>query len=52
MVVVTHEIDFAKAVADRIIFMDNGIIVEEGTPQEVIDNPKNDRTKAFLKKLS
>lgn len=52
MVVVTHEIDFAKAVADRIIFMDNGIIVEEGTPQEVIDNPKNERTKAFLKKLS
>lgn len=52
MVVVTHEIDFAKAIADRIIFMDNGIIVEEGTPQEVIDNPKNERTKAFLKKLS
>ena len=52
MVVVTHEIDFAKAVADRIIFMDNGIIVEEGTPQDVIDNPKNERTKAFLKKLS
>ena len=52
MVVVTHKIDFAKAVADRIIFMDNGIIVEEGTPQEVIDNPKNERTKAFLKKLS
>ena len=52
MVVVTHEIDFAKAVADRIIFMDNEIIVEEGTPQEVIDNPKNERTKAFLKKLS
>ena len=52
MVVVTHEIDFAKAVADRIIFMDDGIIVEEGTPQEVIDNPKNERTRAFLKKLS
>lgn len=52
MVVVTHEIDFAKAVADRVIFMDNGVIVEEGTPQEVIDNPKNERTKAFLKKLS
>lgn len=52
MVVVTHEIGFAKAVSDRVIFMDNGIIVEEGTPEEVIDNPKNERTKAFLNKLS
>lgn len=52
MVVVTHEIDFAKAVSDRVIFMDDGMIVEEGTPQDVIDNPKNERTKAFLKKLS
>lgn len=52
MIVVTHEIDFAKAVSDRIVFMDQGVIVEEGTPQEVIDNPKNERTKAFLKKLS
>lgn len=52
MVIVTHEIDFAKAVSDRVIFMDDGMIVEEGTPQDVIDNPKNERTKAFLKKLS
>lgn len=52
MVVVTHEIDFAKAVSDRVIFMDDGMVVEEGTPQDVIDNPKNERTKAFLKKLS
>lgn len=51
MVVVTHEINFAKVVSDRIIFMDNGVIVEEGTPAEVIDNPRNERTKAFLKKL-
>lgn len=51
MVVVTHEIDFAKAVSDRVIFMDGGMVVEQGTPQEVIDNPKNERTKAFLKKL-
>ncbi len=52
MMIVTHEIDFAKNVADRIIFMDNGVVAEEGTPEEVIDNPKNDRTKAFLSKLS
>ncbi len=52
MIIVTHEIDFARNVADRIIFMDNGIVAEEGTPEEVIDNPKNDRTKAFLSKLS
>lgn len=48
MVIVTHEIGFAKNVSDRIIFMDNGVIAEEGTPEEVIDNPKNERTKAFL----
>lgn len=51
MVVVTHEIDFARAVSDRIVFMDGGIIVEEGTPEEVIDHPKNERTRAFLKKI-
>jgi len=51
MVVVTHEIDFAKAVSDRVIFMDGGVVAEEGTPAEVIDNPKNERTRAFLKKL-
>ena len=48
MVIVTHEIGFAKNVSDKIIFMDNGVIAEEGTPQEVIDNPKHERTKAFL----
>lgn len=52
MVVVTHEIDFAGAVSDRVIFMDEGMVQEEGTPDEVISNPKNERTKAFLKKLS
>ena len=51
MVIVTHEIDFARSVSDKVIFMDGGVIVEEGTPEEVIDNPKNDRTKAFLRKL-
>ena len=51
MVIVTHEIDFARAVSDRVIFMDEGIIVEQGKPEEVIDNSKNERTKVFLKKL-
>lgn len=49
MVIVTHEIEFAKNVADRIIFMADGYIVEEGNAEEVIDNPKSERTKAFLK---
>ncbi|MDD6489083.1 MAG: amino acid ABC transporter ATP-binding protein [Clostridia bacterium] len=52
MVIVTHEIDFARAVSDRVIFMDGGVIVEQGKPSDVIDNPKNERTKSFLKKLS
>ena len=51
MVIVTHEIDFARAVSDRVVFMDEGVGVETGTPEEVIDHPKNERTKAFLKKL-
>lgn len=51
MVIVTHEIDFARAISDRVIFMDGGKVVEEGRPEEVIDNPKNERTKAFLQKL-
>ena len=52
MIIVTHEIEFAKNVADRIIFMDNGVIAEDGTPQEVIDNPKNERTQLFLNKFN
>lgn len=48
MMVVTHEMGFAREVADRVIYMDDGIIVEQGTPEEVFDNPKNERTKAFL----
>lgn len=52
MVIVTHEIDFARAVSDRVIFMDGGLIVEQGAPKDVIDNPDNERTRAFLKKLS
>ena len=52
MVIVTHEIDFARKVADRVIFMDGGVIVEQGSAEEVIGNPKNERTKAFLSHLN
>ncbi|WHZ58667.1 amino acid ABC transporter ATP-binding protein [Metabacillus hrfriensis] len=51
MVVVTHEMRFAKEVADEVIFMDNGVIVERGAPSEVFDRPKEERTKRFLRKL-
>lgn len=51
MVIVTHEIDFARQVSDRIIFMDQGMVIEEGSPENVIDHPKNTRTQEFLKKL-
>ncbi|WP_045524562.1 amino acid ABC transporter ATP-binding protein [Neobacillus niacini] len=51
MVVVTHEMGFAKEVGDRVIFMDGGLIVEENTPIELFDHPKEDRTKAFLSKV-
>jgi polar amino acid transport system ATP-binding protein len=51
MVVVTHEMGFAREVADRVVFMDQGRIVEVGTPQEVLDNPSNVRTQAFLSKV-
>lgn len=52
MIVVTHEIAFAREVATRVIFMDGGHIIEEGTPEAVIDNPKNERTKQFLKRVT
>jgi polar amino acid transport system ATP-binding protein len=48
MVVVTHEISFAREAADRVVFMDGGVIVEQGTPEQVIDNPQHERTRAFL----
>ncbi|EUJ21013.1 amino acid ABC transporter ATP-binding protein [Listeria aquatica] len=51
MVVVTHEMGFAREVADRVVFMDAGIIQEQGTPDEVFGNPKNERTKDFLGKV-
>ncbi len=50
LVIVTHEMDFARGVADRIIFMDHGYIIEEGAPKEVLDNPQHARTRAFLNK--
>ena len=49
MVVVTHEMPFAKAVSNRVIFMDGGVIVEQGDPRDVFDDPKEDRTKQFLR---
>ena len=51
MVIVTHEMGFAKEVADRILFMDQGIIIEEGTPEQIFDHPKNPRTIDFLSKV-
>ncbi len=51
MVVVTHEMGFAREVASRILFMDEGQILERGTPEEIFENPKNDRTKEFLSKV-
>ncbi|MPN55860.1 Glutamine transport ATP-binding protein GlnQ [bioreactor metagenome] len=51
MVVVTHEIGFAREVGSRILFMDNGLIAEEGTPQEILNNPQNGRTREFLSKV-
>lgn len=51
MVVVTHEMGFARQVADRIIFMDHGVILEEGKPEHFFENPTNERTKAFLSKI-
>ena len=51
MIVVTHEMGFAREVADTLVFMDDGIIVEEGEPREMIANPKHERTQAFLSKV-
>mgnify|MGYP002554395591 FL=1 len=51
MIVVTHEMGFAREVADRVIFMADGAIVEEGTPSELFDHPKEERTKNFLNKV-
>ncbi|HEM4138502.1 TPA: amino acid ABC transporter ATP-binding protein [Streptococcus suis] len=51
MVVVTHEMGFARAVADQVIFMDGGRIIEEGRPEDIFDQPKEERTKQFLARI-
>ncbi len=51
MIVVTHEMGFAKEVADRVLFMDHGVIVEEGTPEEIFENPKSERLRSFLSSM-
>ena len=51
MIVVTHEMGFAKEVADRVMLFDEGLMVEENTPTEFFDNPQNDRTKLFLSQI-
>jgi polar amino acid transport system ATP-binding protein len=52
MIVVSHEMNFARAFANKVIFMNDGKIIEEGTPNEIFDNPKSERLKSFLNKLS
>lgn len=51
MVVVTHEMGFAREVADRVLFMDGGVICEEGTPEQIFEHPREERTKEFLSKV-
>jgi ABC-type polar amino acid transport system ATPase subunit len=51
MVVVTHEMGFARQIADRVVFMDGGVIAEQGTPKEIFNNPQNPRTKEFLEAI-
>ena len=51
MVVVTHEMGFARKVADRVVFMDGGVIVEDGPPEQVIDDPQHERTRRFLEQV-
>ena len=51
MVIVTHEMNFAREVADKIVFMDGGVILEEGDPEQIFDHSKNERTKQFLARI-
>jgi polar amino acid transport system ATP-binding protein len=51
MIVVTHEMGFAREVADQVVFMDQGLVVESGTPMQVLDNPRHERTQAFIKSV-
>ena len=52
MLIVTHEMSFAKEVADRVIFMDDGRVCEVGTPSQIFNHPKNERTKTFLARIT
>jgi polar amino acid transport system ATP-binding protein len=52
MIIVTHEMNFAKGVADRILFIDQGVVAEDGPPDQLFNNPKNERTRQFLRRLS
>ena len=51
MIIVTHEMEFARDVSDRVIFMDQGVIAEQGSPEQLFENPKEERTKEFLKRF-
>jgi polar amino acid transport system ATP-binding protein len=51
MLIATHEMTFAKEVSDRVVFLDGGVIVEEGTPTQIFDNPEHERTKVFLNRM-
>ena len=51
MVVVTHEMGFAREVGDRVLFMDEGVVMEEGTPEQIFEHPRNARTQDFLRKV-
>ena len=51
MIIVTHEMGFAREVADRVIFMDEGYLIEEGSPENIFDNPKEERVREFLEKV-
>ena len=51
MVIVTHEMEFAREMADRVVFMDEGVILEEGTPDQIFETPKEERTRIFLKRI-
>ena len=51
MVIVTHEMGFAREAADRVFFMDQGYVMEQGTPDQIFGNPQNERTKSFLSKV-
>jgi polar amino acid transport system ATP-binding protein len=51
MIVVTHEMAFARDVADRVVFMDGGVVVEQGPPKRVINNPQHERTRSFLRRM-